>query len=381
MKTIFIGALCLISINVYSQSDIIDWLIPPQGFGIQYLNSTGNSAIINDVTNIGVINPASISNFNNLSFGISYQINPTIDKGWLSDSPVKRNNQFLPQSAGAIYKFDNLSFGLGLNQLYNIKTEFNWNSSGYGLPDITEFEGNVYSYSAVAAYSFNELFKQNSRMDLGLNITYNQVNFSQNDYGRLIELTDNAIIFIFGIQYSVKNNEDRETSIGISYKTNTKFQSNYQTQSGTTVIIRKIDSYLSINNVQAENIISGNIPDKFNIDLAVDFSSSIKLLASGTGIFWKKDSNRLNDQFEFSLGSVYKINDMFSPAFSIYYTGRNYELVFFDLNEKFDALFLIAGLKFDYNIFSADLAIADSHLFSGDYRKQTIGKLAIGVHL
>lgn len=381
MKTIFIGALCLINFNIYSQSDIIDWLVPPQGFGIPYLNSTGNSAIINNVTNVGIINPASISNFKNLSFGLSYQFNPEIEKGWLNDSPVKRNNQSLPQSVGAAYKFDNLSFGLGLNQQYNTKTEYNWNSSGYDPQDITEFEGNVYSYSAIAAYSFSELFKQNSRLDLGLNITYNQVNFSQNDQDRLIELTDNAINFIFGIQYIVKNDEGRETSLGISYITNTKFESNYQTQSGMTVVIRKSDSYLSINNVQAENIISGNIPDKFNLDLAVDISSSIKLLASGTGIFWEKDNNRLNDQFEFSLGSVYKINDMFSPAFSIYYTGRNYELGFFDLNQKFDAVFLIGGLKINYGIFSSDLVIADSHLISGDYRKQTIGKLAIGINL
>jgi long-subunit fatty acid transport protein len=381
MKTIFIGVLSFITINVYSQSDIIDWLIPPQGFGIPYLNSTGNSAIINDVTNIGVINPASISNFNILSFGISYQINPEIEKGWLNDSPVKRNNQFVPQSAGATYKFDNLSFGLGFNQQYNTRTDFNWNSSGYGEQDITEFEGNVYSYSVVASYSFNEIFKQNSKLNLGLNITYNKVNFSQDDQDILIELTDNAINFIFGLQYSHKNSDDLETSIGISYKTNTKFQSNNQTQSGMTVVIRKTDSFLSINNAQAENIIYGNNPDKFNLDLAVDISSSIKLLASGTGIFWEKDDNRLNDQFEFSLGSVYKINDMFSPAFSIYYTGRNYELGFFDLNEKFDAVFLIAGLKINYGIFYSDLAIADSHLFSGDFRKQTIVKLAIGVLL
>ena len=381
MKTIFIGALCLLSINVYSQSDIIDWLVPPQGFGIPYLNSTGNSAVINDVTNIGVINPAAISNFNNLSFGISYQINPEIEKGWLNDSPVKRNNQFVPQSAGAAYKFDNLSFGLGFNQQYNTKTEFNWNSSGYGAPDITEFEGNVYSYSVVAAYSFNKLFKRNSNFNLGFNVTFNKVNFSQKYQNSLIELSDNAVNYIFGLQYSHKDTDDLETSIGISYKTNTKFQSDYQTQSGMTVVMRKTDNYLSINNVQAENIISGNNPDKFNLDLAVDLSSSITLLASGTGIFWEKDDNRLNDQFEFSLGSVYKINDMFSPAFSIYYTGRNYELGFFDLNEKFDAVFLIAGLKINYGIFYSDLVIADSHLISGDFRKQTIGKLSLGINL
>jgi long-subunit fatty acid transport protein len=381
MKTIFIGALCLISINIFSQSTSIDWLIPPQGFGIPYLNSTGNSAIINHITNIGVINPASISNFDNLSIGISFQINPEINKGWLNDSPIKRDNQFIPQSVGGIFKLNNISLGLGFCQQYNTETEFNWGISGNGDPDITEFKGNVFSYSAVAAYTFNELFKKNSKLDLGLNITYNKVDFSQKNQSSLINLTDDAINFRFGIIYTIKNVDELETSVGLSYQKNTKFESDYNTQSGMVVIIRKTNSLNSINDINAENIISGNIPDKINLDLAVDLSTSFKLLASGTGIFWEKNKNKLNDQFEFSLGSVYKINDMFSPAFSIYYTGRNYELVFFDLNEKFDALFLIAGLKFDYNIFSADLTIADSHLFSGDYRKQTIGKLAIGVHL
>ncbi len=169
--------------------------------------------------------------------------------------------------------------------------------------------------------------------------------------------------------------------MGLSYHTNTKFESDYNTQSGMVVIIRKTNSLRSINDLNAENIISGNNPDKINLDFAVDLSTSFKLLASGTGVFWEKDENKLNDQFEFSLGSIYKLNDLFSPAFTIYYTGRNYELGLFDLNEKFDALYLIAGLKLNFGMFNSDLVIADSHLISGDYRKQTIIKLSLGIKL
>ena len=42
---------------------------------------------------------------------------------------------------------------------------------------------------------------------------------------------------------------------------------------------------------------------------------------------------------------------------------------------------MTAGFKFNYDNFSADLAIADSHLFSGDFREQTIFKLAMGISL
>lgn len=74
-------------------------------------------------------------------------------------------------------KLNNISLGLGFCQQYNTETEFNWGISGNGEPDITEFKGNVFLYSAVAAYTFNELFKINSKLNLGLNITYNKVEF------------------------------------------------------------------------------------------------------------------------------------------------------------------------------------------------------------
>lgn len=378
MKIFILGVIFLLSTYVYSQPTSIDWLLPPQGFGIPYLNSTGNSAIVNEVSNIGAINPASISCFNNLSVGISYQVNPEIRKGWLNDSPIARNTQFLPQSVGVSYKFGNISLGLGYSRQYNTKTDFKWFGSD---SNITEFKGNVFSYSAIIAYSFNELFKENSRLDLGLNISFNKASFSQKDQSSLIELSDDAINFQFGIMYSIKNLNELETSIGLSYQTNTKFESDYNDQSGMTVVIRHTDNPYITENTNAENMISGNNPDKINLDLAVDISSSIKVLASGKGIFWEKDKNKLNDQFEFSFGSIYKINKMFSPALSIYYTSRNYELGFFDLNEKFDALFLIAGLKLNFGMFNSDLVFADSHLISGDYRKQTIIKLAFGFTL
>ena len=375
MKIFILVFFCLISVNVYSQSTSIDWLLPPQGFGIPNLNSSGSSSIINNVANIGSINPASISSFNNFSVGISYQINPEIKKGWLNDSPIERNKQLIPQSFGSSYKLGNISLGLCFSQQYNTKTDFNW--FGYES-NITEFEGNVFSYSAIAAYSFNELFKKNSRLDVGLNISFNQADFSQKNQSSLIELSDDAVNYHFGIMYSVKNADELETRVGFSYQTNTKFEADYNSQSGMTVVIRKIDSPYSTDDINAGNIISGNNPDKINLDLTVDISSNVKVLASGKGIFWEKDKNTLDDQFEFSLGSIYKINQMFSPALSIYYTSRNYELGFYDLNEKFDALFLIAGLNLNLGMLNSDLVIADSHIISGDYRKQTIIKLAVG---
>jgi hypothetical protein len=378
MRRIVFGFLCFINFNLYSQRHNIDWLVPPQGFGIQLMNSLGNSSIINDVSNLGNMNPAAISNFENFSLAFSYQFNSSINESWINNSASTRKNDFIPQSAGGVFKWNDFTLGFGFNQRYNLEVDFNWNTSGVGQADITEFRGRVYTYSSALAYSIKDFIKENSSLTVGVNYSLSNVNFSQKNFSDKIDLSDNAGNFSFGIQYSIKKDSAKGTMIGLSYITNTKFESEYNIQSGFTVIIRNVNKQ---NSTAADNFITGNIPDRFNLDLSSDFSDKINLLCSFTGIFWEKDYNHITNQFEFSLGGIYKINKMFSPAFSIYYTDKNYKQDYFELSEKFNTLFLIAGLKFNFDIFSADLAIADSHLFSGDYRKQTIGKLAIGVHL
>ena len=111
-------------------------------------------------------------------------------------------------------------------------------------------------------------------------------------------------------------------------------------------------------------IVLHNIPDELRIDLAFDAASDLKLLANLTFIFWATETNFLKDQIEFSASAVYKINEMFTPSLGFYITDCEYTDNFYSrLNEGLNALFMTAGLKFNYDIFSADIAIADSHLF------------------
>lgn len=99
-------------------------IIAPQGFGINLLNSSGNSSIDNNISNIGFMNPAAISNFSNYSFGLSYQLSSEIEEGWIADIGTTRKNDWIPQSAGAVIKFDDFSFGLGFGQKYNGSLDF-----------------------------------------------------------------------------------------------------------------------------------------------------------------------------------------------------------------------------------------------------------------
>ncbi len=376
MKKLILFLVFSISSSYYSQSTTVDALVPPQGFGIKLLNSAGNSSIINDVSNLGLMNPAAISNFDNYTIGISYQLNSDVENGWINDSKVIRKNDLIPQSAGAAIKWKQLTFGIGFGQSYNANVDFIWNSFNPGEQYITEFKGRVYSYSSAIAYSFNELLKD-SKLDIGFNYSFHKVDFSNSDLYSATNLKDEAGNFSFGIQYSNKSQTGKETNIGFSYTLDTDFESEY-TYSNATIIVR---DNKSLNKISAANLITGNIPDQFSLDFSRDLSDQFKLNGSLMGVFWQRTNNNLKDQLEFSASMIYKVNEIFSPAFGFYYIDKNYKEDIFNLNEKFTAVYLTGGLKLVTKIFYADLAIADSHLFSGDFRKQTIGKLAIGVHL
>jgi len=182
-----------------------------------------------------------------------------------------------------------------------------------------------------------------------------------------------------GIQYSYDISENRKIKIGFCYETQVEFSS---------PIVVELDS-LDINSGNGSNIgaqlynfnIAGYIPNDFKLDVSADLTDNFKLNTLITGMLWETDDNNQKNQLEFSASGIYRINEMFAPSFGFYYTDKNFDEDFFDINDKMNALFLIAGLRFDYDIFSADLAIADAQLFGGDFRKQTIGKIAIGVQL
>ena len=108
------------SINSFTQTtEEFNLILFPQGYGLKLLNSSGNSSIFNDVSNIGFMNPASISQFENYSLGISYQVNTNIDEAWIADFGTSRVYNFYPQSFGVIAKWNDFTFGLSFGQKYN----------------------------------------------------------------------------------------------------------------------------------------------------------------------------------------------------------------------------------------------------------------------
>ncbi len=382
---IFILALIYSTIALPQNNDT-QAIIASQGFGINLLNSKGNSSIDNDISNFGFMNPAAISNFKNYSLGFSYQYSTSIDEAWIADIGTTRKNDWIPQSAGAVFKFDNFSFGFGFGQKYNGSLDFDsiqittaQNPGGTGEYFDVEYRTRVYTYSLAASYLFIDLITENSSLDLGFRYSYNKMDFNESLWLINVSASDVSSNFNIGFQYSYDISENRKIKIGFCYETQVEFSSPINVE---------LDS-LDINSGNGSNIgaqvynfnIAGYIPNDFKLDVSADLTDNFILNTLITGMLWETDDNNQKNQLELSASGIYRINEMFAPSFGFYYTDKNFDEDFFDINDKMNALFLIGGLRFNYDIFSVDLVVADSHLFGGDFRKQTIGKIAIGVQL
>jgi hypothetical protein len=389
MKKLVLFLVLFYSIILLPQTNETQALNPVQGYGINLLNSSGNSSIDNDISNIGFMNPAAISNFDlNFGTGVSYQFSSEMEEGYVAEIGVRRINDWMTQSVGAVYKMGEISFGLAFGQKYNGELY----TGPIPITTVTEPDGTgefwealiqsrVQSYSAIVSYSFPEIFDGSSSLQVGFRYSLNHLNHINKIWDLTVDEGDNASSYSIGLQYSNKISESRNLKIGFAYEIEAEFEKVYE-YTNDLIYIYDPDSTGRIPAViNTKYNLIGSVPDKFNLDVSVDLSESFKLNTMITGVLWEPDNDYIKNQLEFSASGIYQINEMFAPSFGFYYTDKNFDEDFFDINDKMNALYLIGGLKFNYDIFSADLAIADSHLFSGDYRKQTIAKLAIGVHL
>ena len=388
MKNLIFILLIIYSTITLSQNNDTQAIIAPQGFGINLLNSKGNSSIDNDISNIGFMNPAAISNFESYAFGLSYQLSSKIEEGWIADIGTSRKNDWMPQSACGVFNFDNFSFGLGFGQKYNGSLDFDSiqittpeDPFGTGEYFQVEYKTRVQSYSLSSSYSFPEVFGESSSLDIGFRYSYNHLKFYEKFWEMTIDESDNIGSYAFGLQYSSQISDSRMLRVGFSYEIEPDFEKVYEYNNGLIYISDpdsngRIPAYIN----SKYNLV-GSVPDKFNLDVSADLTEFFRINTMITGVLWEADNDYIKNQLEFSASGIYRINEMFAPSFGFYYTDKNFDEDFFDINEKNNALFLIAGLRFNYDIFSADLVIADSQLFGGDFRKQTIGKIAIGVQL
>lgn len=348
----------------------------PSGYGIRLLNGFGNSGIYNNTANLGFMNPASIINLPDYSIGLSYQIStPVYYPEPFDDMSLPRVYNFIPQSFGAVYHYDDLSFGLSLGQEFNSGFEFGdiqvtttQYPDGIGTVYTPQIENTIEKYSLSFAYNLRENIFRDAEVSIGLRYNLNRLH----GFEKILNFEANNSIFGSSIDLALLCKMEL-FELGVMFKTGTSFSSlnenNRLTQLGNPGGTYKIETLETI----------FNTPPELSIDALFQIENNLKLSAKIDNIFWSTSNSFMDHQLDASSNLIFNFSDRLTGS-----AGLLLSNCFIDENyvkNDYNALFIMAGLILNYESFLIDFSLADSHLISGDLRKQTIGKLAIGITL
>lgn len=357
----------------------------PQGFGIPLLNSKGISGIFSDVSNVGSMNPASLYQQKKYSFAFSYQFQNSIDEAYVYDIGTSRIKNYLPQSIGGVIHSNDVSLGIGFSQKYNGSLDFDpipittvTEPEGTGEFFVPEYENVLFNYALSVGYQLKDILVDNSNLSFGIKYILN----SFYSYEGILSVSAKSSLlgstFEFGSVFHYDLNVYQSIGFGVSYSTSTEMNDEVKfngidnlnfPDSGRIIII------------PSDFVMVLSIPSELNFDLYFKPTNDFTLLGRINNIFWSSSNENVKDQFAFSLSAMYTFNPTFDASFGIYYTNKEYIQDTFDLNENLYAFYFTTGLSIKINIFKIDLALADSHLFSGEVWKQTIGKIGLGIQL
>lgn len=345
------------------------------GYGIKLLNGLGNSGLINSTSNLGFMNPASIGTLDHLTIGLTYQVNtPVYFPEPYDETNYDRVYNFIPQSFGAVYKHDDFTFGLSVGQEFNSKLDYGEipvTSAQY--PDGTGeyftpvFEDMIENYSLSTAYNFGRSVFDIAEVTLGLRYTLNRFHV----YEKILFAEVNQATFANSIEAGI-HLKFEELQFGLSYNSGKIFS--YQVEEQTLTNIGSPYGTYHISGYEVQT----KLPPILNFDALFSLNDYLQLTTTLNNVFWNSSYSRFTNQLDISSNLIFepseKIIGSCGLLLSNYSISDDYE------NEN-NAVFILLGLNLKFENFNIDFALADSHLLSGEFRKQAIAKLGLELQL
>ena len=382
-KQIVIFLFILISSTSFAQLQVPEnnVLYLSQGFVLTNLNSLGISNINNSVSNIGTTNPTSMIHFNKISFGGSYHFETKLKEAYLASIGHKRISNELPQSIGIVFPYENFRLGLAFNQKYNSSAEFDRVPiTTVEFPDGTGeyykpiMKTKVLSYSVSASYLFDNLFIENSSLVFGARLTRNSLDYHEELLSYSFDVKSENYNWAFGVLFNHVIDIKKSFSVGILYESNINMKE--------TIVHsdKNLNNNPNFSSSQFSLIYSANFPAKVSFDLSADFINNISLYSTVNYLLWSDVNSNLKNQVELSFTGLYSFNEELKASFGFFTTDRNNEENILGLNEKLRAIYLLAGINYKISLFNFGLSIADSHLFSDEWRMQSIAKLEFEIN-
>jgi hypothetical protein len=300
----------------------------------------------------------------------------------------KKNVSFIPQSAGFIYPISNFSIGLAMSQGYNggfdlglvpVTTAQNPDGTGEYI-DQTE-KKILYKYSVIASYSFDDIL-EGSSLSIGGRFNINRMT----DKLDPVEMIFGGNNWAAGIMFRKNLDENKYFQAGLFFVKNTTLDLKETKGPGLLVTPNQGDSSRPSSYYTVTTNYKTEFPSKLRFDFDLSLLSRVKFLGSVYEVIWYNADTKNSDQLEFAGSVVYKFSGMISSSVGFITSQKKYDesqiyYAYYKTNDNLRALFLTMGVEVNISNFIVDVSLADSHLFSGDWRKQTIGKIGVGYSL
>jgi len=368
-----------------------------QGFVLESLSGLGfPGSNITTISNISSCNPASLYDFETLSLGLSYQFDSELYPAWIAGIGHKRVNNYLPQSAGIVFPMNALRFGLGFSQRYNSILDFG------EMPIITEEqpEGtgetvsackttSIKAYSVLVSYSFQNVLFRNDNIHLGLQYNLNRLDFTQSIWHISLSAKGFSCNLSTGVRYDFRHDFLPDAKIGVYFEKGAEFRETGKIQGEDLKIVYDVDK--QENNQTIVSSINNNsfpvvaiLPDKLHFGFLVQPLSPLKLTFDLTKIFWNQVQDNNENHIDISGSVIFQPFKTITTSIGFYSTDRKCDdetNSYLNINGKLKAFFITGGVIVHFNHFDIDLSYANSNSNSGSWRKQTIFKFGIGLHL
>ena len=373
----------------------IAWLT--QGIVHQTMSGIGfPGSTINTISNVSSSNPASLSDFNNLSFGISKQFSSKIYPVWIADIGYKPINNYLPQSTALVITRNNFSVGLGFTQKYNSILDLGEyeiftpeQPEGTGeIFNITD-ETIIYSYSGIFSYKLLDCLIPDASINVGMRIDLDRLWHKSRFYYETLDAKEYGISCAAGIRYNVELNPVLNFRAGLYYEKSPKINTTgYISTKGGNIQPTSEPFYGSnpvSNEAWNEYPVVANLPDKLHFGIFLIHKNTIGITGDVTKVYWSQVLDNNNDQFNFSTSLIIKPVKTITASIGFLSLNRTYNGeadYYFDINGKLNAFFITGGLVIHLNSFELEISYANSkNSLSGDWHKQVISKFAVNYHL
>ncbi|KAA3611244.1 MAG: hypothetical protein D8M58_14835 [Calditrichaeota bacterium] len=388
MKTLLFFVLLFFSAT-YSQTYEINRKIAatilPQGIRWQSLSSNGFSYNFpTTLSQISGSNPAALVFFDTLAVGLSYQYNSNINEAYLADFGYINSYIGLPQSLAFVYPWnESLTIGFSASQKYNSILDFGEmdittieNPQGTGETFSSKRQTNIYAFSAIAAYDISRFL---SGVSFAIRVNYDYFRMKDKIWHLETNASGSSPSFATGVNYRIETGHGQIELAGY-YETGIDISGDLEYKGVN--LIQTLDPDPNNGSFQTPIInpstwkAVAELPNRFHF--GVNFRSATDIFLMELSYADWESAGLFKNSLDFSTSYGHPFSDQLLIFYGIFIINHKFKSKYLYSENKFNSKFLTVGANTLFNGFNIDIVIADSHLFSHKWHKQTIFKFAVG---